>query len=68
MAVREDSPAKRQGIRTSDLLVGMHVWETISMENVAYILRHADNAQVKFDILRGTDTLYGHLPMTLQRR
>jgi hypothetical protein len=38
------------------------------MENVAYILRHADSEQVKFYILRGNDTLYGHLPMTLQLR
>jgi serine protease Do len=66
--VRENSPAQRQGIRAGDVLVGMHIWETISLENVAYVLRHADSEQVKFYILRGSDTLYGHLPMTLQRR
>jgi len=48
VAVRDGSPADRQGIRDGDVLVGMHIWETVSMENVAYILRHANSSQVKF--------------------
>ncbi|HWB00893.1 MAG TPA: trypsin-like peptidase domain-containing protein [Pirellulales bacterium] len=67
--VRPDSPAARQGIRRGDVLVGMHVWETISPENVTYILGRADFAQLdplKFYILRGSETLYGHL--TVSRR
>lgn len=67
VSVREDSAAERQGIRSGDVLVGMHIWETISLENVAYILKHAKTEQLKFYILRGTDTLYGHLPITLRR-
>jgi hypothetical protein len=46
------------------VLVGMHVWETISQENVRYILNHNDLDRfqpVKFYILRGQETLYGHL-------
>ncbi len=64
--VRQDSPAARQGIRSGDVLVGMHVWETISLENVSYILKRPDFAAlspVKFFILRGDDTLYGYLPV-----
>ena len=64
IAVRPDSPAAVQGIRNGDVLVGMHVWETISQENVRYILNHNDLDQfqpVKFYILRGQETLYGHL-------
>jgi serine protease Do len=68
VSVREKSPAERQGIRQGDILVGMHIWETVSMENVAYILRHAEVDQVKFYILRGNDTLYGHLPMATRTR
>lgn len=63
-AVRADSPAAAQGIRRNDVLVGMHVWETISLENVAYILDREDLAKldpIVFYIVRGTDTLYGHL-------
>jgi len=64
LAVRADSPAAAQGIRRNDVLVGMHVWETISLENVAYILDREDLEKldpVVFYIVRGTDTLYGHL-------
>jgi serine protease Do len=63
-AVRPDSPAAAQGIRKGDVLVGMHVWETISAENVTYILGRSDFDQiqpVKFYILRGSETLYGHM-------
>ena len=66
LAVRNDSPAANQGIRRGDVLVGMHVWETISLENVAYILNRPDFSTispVKFFILRGNETLYGYLPV-----
>ena len=69
-AVRPDGPAAKQGIRRGDVLVGMHVWETITLENVAYILGRADFAAlepVKFYILRGNETLFGHLNVSLQR-
>ena len=65
--VREDSPAGRQGIRRGDILVGMHIWETITAENVSYVLNRDDLADiepVKFYILRDKQTLYGHLTVT----
>ena len=65
--VRSGSPAARQGIRGGDVLVGMHVWETVSMENVAYILGRPDFEEldpVKFYILRGKETLYGHMTVS----
>lgn len=64
LAVRAEGPGASQGIRVGDVLVGMHVWETICQENVLYVLNHADFDKfqpVKFYILRGKDTLYGHL-------
>jgi len=64
LAVRPDSPASRQGIRTGDVLVGMHVWETISRDNVSYVLNRADFDSfqpLKFFVLRGDETLYGFL-------
>jgi serine protease Do len=69
--VRPDSPAAKQGIRHGDVLVGMHIWETLTLENVEYVLNRpnfADFQPVKFYILRGSDTLYGHLPVSLERR
>ncbi len=64
LAVRADGPAARQGIRTGDVLVGMHVWETISRDNVVYVLNHADLESfqpLKFFVLRGDETLYGFM-------
>jgi serine protease Do len=64
VAVRADSPAAVQGIRAGDLLVGLHVWETVSQENVLYILNHPEFEKfqpLKFYILRGKETLYGHM-------
>ena len=43
-----------------DVLVGMHIWETTTLDNVAYILNRPDFADlnpVKFFILRGDETL-----------
>jgi serine protease Do len=66
VALRTDSPAAQQGIREGDVLVGMHKWETISLENVNYILSRPDlrrTGKVKFYVVRGAETLYGHLPL-----
>jgi serine protease Do len=68
--VRADSPAARQGIRKGDVLVGMHVWETVSLDNVSYILNRPDVTNLsplKFYIVRGNETYLGHLPVTGQR-
>ena len=63
--VQADSPAADQGIRRGDVLVGLHVWETISPKNVEYILNRPEFtglSRVKFYVLRGEETLYGYLP------
>ena len=68
--VRPDSPAARQGIRADDILVGIHVWETISLDNIAYILNAAELADgdpPKFFIVRGNSTFFCHLPVSVQR-
>ncbi len=64
VAVRPDSPAARNGIRPGDILVGLHIWETIRIDNVAYVLDHharRPTEPLKFYILRGHETLFGHL-------
>jgi serine protease Do len=70
VAVRPNSPAANQGLKIGDVLVGMHIWETVSMENISYILKRPDFASlspVKFFILRGDETLYGFLPLPTLR-
>ncbi|MFM7034957.1 MAG: S1C family serine protease [Planctomycetia bacterium] len=62
--VRSDGPASAQGIREGDILVGLHVWETIAPDNIAYVLDKAtdDNlGPIKFFVLRGRETLFGHI-------
>jgi Flp pilus assembly protein CpaB len=61
--VRDGSPATQVGLRVGDLLVGLHVWETISPENVEYVLDHASEgsfAPLEFYVLRNGETLFGH--------
>jgi serine protease Do len=68
--VRPDSPAAKQGIRKGDILVGMHIWETITLDNVDYVLSRDDLeefAPIKFLLMRNGETLFGHLPVTLKR-
>jgi serine protease Do len=68
-AVRTGGPAAQQGIRTGDVLVGMHIWETISLENISYILSRPDLSDIgplKFYILRGSETLYGHMQVSMR--
>ena len=66
-AVRPNSPASRQGIRRGDVLVGMHVWETVTLDHVNWVLNRPDFDQldpIKFYILRGRETLYGHMTVS----
>ena len=67
-AVRPGSPAAKQGIRTGDVLVGMHIWETVSVDNVSYVLKRRDFNKLtplRFFILRGNQTLFGYLPVSI---
>lgn len=70
LEVRPGSPASAEGIRRGDVLVGMHIWETVTLDNVRYILNRPDFTQLrplKFYIVRGEETLYGHLQVSLER-
>jgi len=62
--VRPESPAAKEGILPGDILVGMHRWETASEQDIQYIISRpdlADMGKIKFYVLRGQSTLYGHL-------
>jgi serine protease Do len=48
----------------------MHIWETVTIENVNYILKRPDFGSidpVKFYILRGDETLYGHMTVSMRK-
>lgn len=65
--VRPGSPASKEGIRSGDILVGMHGWETASNQDIDYIVTRPNLAEIgsmKFYVLRGKTMLYGHLDMT----
>jgi serine protease Do len=69
--VRPGSPAARQNIRRGDVLLGMHIWETVSIDNVQYILNRHDLPTfdpIKFYILRGNETLFGHMAVGTERK
>ena len=62
--VRPNGPAAEQGIKEGDILVGLHVWETIALENISYILDKSQEEHlnpIKFYVLRGRETLFGHI-------
>lgn len=64
--VRPNSAAAQNGIQQGDILVGLHIWETVTFENVSYVVEHPQLrsfAPLKFFVLRGDETLWGHLPI-----
>ncbi|MGE3807565.1 MAG: PDZ domain-containing protein, partial [Gemmataceae bacterium] len=42
--VRADSPASKAGMKPGDILIGLHQWETVSPDNVVFVLSHKDLA------------------------
>lgn len=62
--VRNGSLAAKNGIRVSDVLLGIHKWETVSIDNLTYILTSPDfidGPDLKFYLLRNQQILFGHL-------
>lgn len=62
--VRSDSPAAREGIVPGDILVGMHRWQTASLQDVDYVINRTNISrmgEVRFYIMRGSETLYGDI-------
>ncbi|HKI32756.1 MAG TPA: trypsin-like peptidase domain-containing protein [Gemmataceae bacterium] len=53
--VRDESVAARAGIQKGDILVGLHSWEMLSLDNVLFVLNHNDLASfnpLRFYIIR----------------
>lgn len=67
VSVRPESSAAEQGVQEGDILVKMHRWTTASENDIRYIVNHteslAENDSVKFYIVRGEDTFFGHMSL-----
>lgn len=62
--VKPDSVAAKAGIQKGDILVGLHQWETLTLENVSYVLNHPDLATftpLRFYIVRAGQVHRGWL-------
>jgi len=62
--VTTDSVAGKAGIQRGDILVGLHQWETVSLDNVVFVLTHPDLASfnpLRFYIIRGGQVHRGWL-------
>ena len=58
--------AAKAGIRKGDILVGLHTWETVNVDNVSFVLSHPDLATfnpVPFFVVRSGQIRQGKLPM-----
>jgi len=68
--VRANSPAAQHGIQQGDILVGLHIWETVNFDNISYVVDHPQLrtfAPLKFYVLRGEETLAGQMPLSTTR-
>lgn len=64
LSVHADSLAGKAGIKKGDILIGLHQWETLSLDNVTYVLGHPDLASfqpLSFYILRSGQVRRGIL-------
>ena len=53
--IRPDGPASKAGLKSGDILVGLHQWEMTTLENVLYVLNHNDRtgfSPLRFFIIR----------------
>jgi serine protease Do len=68
--VRAGSPAKNQGIQVGDILVGLHEWETVSLDDMQYIVNQPIVLQqpIQFYILRSRQAFFGSIRLQKSTR
>ena len=62
--VRNGSPAAANGMQSGDILVGLHSYETVTQDNVDYVLNSPQLRSIrplKFYIVRKGETLFGNM-------
>lgn len=65
LELRPDSPASEQDLRVGDVLVGLDKWETVEREDLVFALKKlaGKEAAAKFYVVRGGESLFGHLKL-----
>lgn len=67
LEVRPNSPAQQEKIFKGDILCGLHIWQTETVNNVMYVLNHGELntfGPLRFYVIRDSQTLYGHLKVS----
>jgi serine protease Do len=62
--LRADSTAAKAGLQRGDILIGLHQWEMLSLDNVSFVLTHPDLASfnpLKFYLIRSGQVHRGWL-------
>jgi serine protease Do len=62
--VHDEGVAAKAGIKKGDILVGLHQWETLTLDNVTYVLNHPERSTfnpLSFYILRSGQVRKGNL-------
>jgi serine protease Do len=62
--IQSEGLAARSGIQRGDVLIGLHLWQTASLDNVLFVINHPDAASfgpIKFWIIRGGEMQQGKL-------
>ena len=70
-AVRRGSTAAEQGIQVGDVMLGIHGWQTATLDDLQGILEHPDmqrGSRAKFYLVRREQTLFGHMQIAAQPR
>ncbi|QDT13744.1 trypsin-like peptidase domain-containing protein [Planctomycetes bacterium K23_9] len=70
-AVRPGSAAADQGIQVGDVMLGIHGWQTATLDDLQGILEHPDmqrGSRAKFYLVRREQTLFGHMQLAAQPR
>ena len=68
-AVKPGSAADDQGIQVGDVLLGIHGWQTATIDDLQGILEHPDiqrGPRAKFYLVRREQTLFGHMQLASQ--
>jgi serine protease Do len=66
LEVDASGPAARAGLQRGDILVGLHQWETINLDNVVYVLNHPELVTflpLEFFVLRGGQVHKGKIAL-----
>lgn len=60
--ISDEGAAAKAGIKKGDILVGLHHWQTVNLDNISYVLNHPDLASFSplwYHVIRSGQALKG---------